>query len=181
MLMSGRLFHGANFRMHGQNHWFIKFLLSRITGFIEQQAGASTSFSNYYVNTAGTIPFEIEHILPNTPEEELRVTFEKNNADCEYDDYKVRLGNLTLLEKPINIVAGNGYFSDKLYQYAQCKTYLTSSINSLADVGKNSSITRINKKLQSFSKWDAEDIDRSQDILINLSSEIWKIEPFQLD
>jgi hypothetical protein len=30
-----------------------------------------------------------------------------DNPEASYDDYKNRLGNLTLLEKPINIVAGN--------------------------------------------------------------------------
>lgn len=49
---------------------------------------------------------EIEHILPNNPEAELRQSFASTNPDKSYDEYKVRLGNLTLLEKPINIVAG---------------------------------------------------------------------------
>ena len=35
----------SQFKLHGQNKWFVKFLLSRITGFIEQHSGASTSFS----------------------------------------------------------------------------------------------------------------------------------------
>jgi len=34
----------AQFRMHGMNKWFVKYLLSRITGFIEQRSGHSTSF-----------------------------------------------------------------------------------------------------------------------------------------
>ena len=40
----------AQFRLHGMNRYFVKFLLSRITGFIEQQSGASTSFSTYFVS-----------------------------------------------------------------------------------------------------------------------------------
>jgi hypothetical protein len=33
------------FRLHGMNRTFVKFLLSRITGFIDQQAGEPTNFS----------------------------------------------------------------------------------------------------------------------------------------
>ncbi len=40
----------SEFRLHGMNRYFVKFLLSRITGFIEQQSGASTSFSTYFVS-----------------------------------------------------------------------------------------------------------------------------------
>ena len=35
----------AQFRLDGMNRYFVKFLLSRITGFIEQRSGASTTFS----------------------------------------------------------------------------------------------------------------------------------------
>jgi hypothetical protein len=52
---------------------------------------------------------EMEHILPNTPEPELRQSFTVSNPGAIYDDYKNRLGNFTLLEKPINIVASNGF------------------------------------------------------------------------
>jgi hypothetical protein len=45
-----------------------------------------------------------------------------------YDDYKTRLGNLTMLEKPINIVAGNGFFTDKKLEYVKSGNYLTRSI-----------------------------------------------------
>jgi hypothetical protein len=62
-----------------------------------------------------------------------------------YDEYKNRLGNLTLLEKPINIVAGNDFFSKKCNEYKKSKYYLTSSIPALTTVGNNTSINRINE------------------------------------
>jgi hypothetical protein len=43
---------------------------------------------------------EIEHILPNNPEPELRASFESASPGRKYDDYKARLGNLTLLKSP---------------------------------------------------------------------------------
>lgn len=123
---------------------------------------------------------EIEHILPNTPNTELLADFKEKNKDKDYSSYKVKLGNLTLLEKPINIVAGRDFFKDKKDEYKKCKNYLTSSLVELHTVGNNSSINRINGKLKAFSDtWTADSIDERQKMLIGLSELIWKIEPLE--
>jgi hypothetical protein len=124
---------------------------------------------------------EIEHILPDTPEASLRQAFAAQNAGADYDDYKIKLGNLTLLEKPINIVAGNDFFQKKVVEYKKCKNYLTSSIAQINTVGANTSINRINAKLQSFTAWTAESIDQRHEILINLTKDVWITEPLPLD
>lgn len=123
---------------------------------------------------------EIEHILPDTPETELRQSFTAANPGKPYDEYKVRLGNLTLLEKPINIVAGNGFFEKKKPEYAKSGNYLTRSTVSLSPVGKNSSITRINEKLQAFETWAALDIEQRQDMLIALGKDVWRTTPIDV-
>jgi hypothetical protein len=123
---------------------------------------------------------EIEHILPDTPETELRQSFTTVNPGKGYDEYKVRLGNLTLLEKPINIVASNGFFEKKKPEYAKSGHYLTRSIVALNPVGKNSSITRINEKLLAFKDWSAHDIEQRQDMLIALGKEVWRTSPIDV-
>ena len=127
------------------------------------------------------IKLEIEHILPDNPKPELRADFEANNPQADYEDCKNRIGNLTLLEKPINIVASNDFFAAKRPEYAKCKYYLTSSLVGLTEVGKNSSITRINEKLASFDTWNAIDIEKRQGLLIDLAKEIWKISYIDLE
>ena len=117
---------------------------------------------------------EMEHILPNTPEPELRRSFIESNPDADYDDYKNRIGNFTLLEKPINIVASNGYFTRKAAEYKKCRHYLTSSIAERTEVGKNSSINRINEKLRSYDQWTAAEIDSRQEMLAELAKDVWK-------
>ncbi|WP_055448545.1 DUF262 domain-containing protein [Lacinutrix mariniflava] len=122
---------------------------------------------------------EIEHILPNTPNEALLTDFNAHpdNKDREYAQYKVKLGNLTLLEKPINIVAGREFFNNKKEQYKMSKYYLTSSLDVLNSVGVNTSITRINEKLLPFeNQWTAKQIDERQEMLLELAADIWKIE-----
>jgi hypothetical protein len=125
---------------------------------------------------------EVEHILPNTPNVELRASFEASAPEGEvvkYDEWKNRLGNLTLLEKPINIVAGNDFFEAKKPLYADSATYLTKSIVKLAEVGTNSSITRINAKLKAFDTWSTETIEARQALLITLSEDVWRIVPVE--
>ena len=124
---------------------------------------------------------EIEHIMPNTPEAELRASFSAANPEKSYDDYKTRLGNLAMLEKPINIVAGNGFFETKKTEYVKSGNYLTRSIAGLNTVGKNSSITRINSKLQAFEAWSAAQIDLRQDMLIGLAKDVWTTNPVEAD
>lgn len=122
---------------------------------------------------------EIEHILPNNPEEELISDFMENNPGKDYEEYKLKLGNLTLLEKPINIVAGRNFFSLKLNEYKNSMNYLTKSIAEIIVVGNNTSINRINQKLKSFDTWNADSIDERQELLIGLANDVWKIELFE--
>lgn len=66
--------------------------------------------------------------------------------------------------------------ADKVPAYAACNFYLTSSLHHLDEIGVNTAITRINKYLQPFDHWDAETIAQRQELLYNLSLEIWKVE-----
>ncbi len=130
------------------------------------------------VTTPGSLDdymaMEMEHILPNTPEDDLRKSFVAANPGANYDEYKNRLGNFTLLEKPINIVASNNFFEQKKLEYRKCKHYLTTSIVELNTVGKNSSINRINEKLKAFKEWSAKSIDERQEMLTDLAKDVWK-------
>ena len=131
------------------------------------------------LKTPGSLePFtklEIEHILPDNPKAELRATWAVENPNAVYDDYKNRLGNLTLLEKPINIVAGNDFYLTKPVEYRKSGNYLTRSLAELTSVGQNTSITRINEKLESFPEWSAVSIDKRHALLMALAKGVWKI------
>jgi Protein of unknown function (DUF1524) len=86
-----------------------------------------------------------------------------------------------MLEKPINIVAGNGFFEKKKAEYLKSSTCLTRSIAGLIAVENDTSISRINAKLLAFDQWSARDIDRRQDMLIGLAKDIWKTMPFEVN
>jgi hypothetical protein len=164
------------YTLQSMQQYRTRYLLAKLTQFVEMAfKGIKTpgSLGDYTV-------LEIEHILPNTPEIDLRTSFVTANPGKDYEDYKTRLGNLTLLEKPINIVAGNGFFETKKAEYVQSGNYLTRSIAGLSTVGKNSSINRINEKLAAFDQWTAAEIERRHDILIALAKDVWKTAPLEV-
>lgn len=100
------------FKLHGQNRGFVKFLLSRITGFIEHSSGAKVNFSTYFVSL-GTRPFEVEHIWADKFEEH-RDEFEQKD---EFEDYRNRIGDLVLLPRGTNQSFGAMPYSEKIGRY----------------------------------------------------------------
>lgn len=161
------------YSLNSMQKYRTRYLLAKLTQYVDmaykglKSAGSLTDY----------VDLEIEHILPDTPKKELKESFGKQYPEIDYDEYKNKLGNLTLLEKPINIVAGNNFFEDKREKYLTCKYYLTSSIAQINVVGVNTSITRVNQKLKAFDDWTPSSIDERQDLLIALAKERWKTEP----
>jgi len=158
------------FTLYSMQQYRTRYLLARLTQHVDM------AFSGLKV--PGSLePFtnlEIEHILPNKPEDDLRSKWATENPEMAYDDFKNRLGNLTLLEKPINIVAGNDFYTAKQVEYSKSGNYLTRSLVALTDVGQNTSISRINAKLETFPEWDAASIEKRHAMLIALAQDVWK-------
>lgn len=146
----------------------VRYILAKLTQYVDMAHSGAKSLS--LLDTYFKRGTEIEHILPQTPSEEYRAQFEN------YDELLYMLGNLTLLEQPINGAIKNNPYVDKVPSYAACNFYLTSSLHHLDEIGFNTAITRINKYLQPFDHWDAETIAKRQELLYNLSLEIWKVD-----
>jgi hypothetical protein len=161
------------FTLYSMQQYRTRYLLARLTQHVEM------AFNG--LKTPGSLePFtklDIEHILPDNPTAELRSNWAAGNPGAGYDDYKNRLGNLALLEKPINIVAGNDFYVAKQAEYRKSGNYLTRTLVELVDVGKNTSITRINEKLKAFPAWDAKAIEARHALLIALVQDVWKTSP----
>ncbi|HEY4291839.1 DUF262 domain-containing protein [Luteibacter sp.] len=164
------------FSLYTMQQYRTRYLLARLTQHVDM------AFSG--VKSPGSLePYtrlEIEHILPDTPTAELRQKWATENPTAVYDDYKNRLGNLTLLEKPINIVAGNDFYAAKQAEYRKSSNYLTRSLVELTSVGQNTSISRINEQLKAFPTWGAASIEKRHGMLIALARDVWKTKPIDL-
>lgn len=146
----------------------LRYILGKLTQFIDQQmlgVYEDRNLDNYLMKG-----IEIEHILPQMPEKELR-----DSLGDDYDELKSKLGNLTLFEKPQNIVAGNNYFNEKKSLYKTSKFNLTKSIAIIETVGNDSAVNRTNKYLKSFNAWSRETIKERQDVLFGIAQDIWQI------
>ncbi|MDP3448529.1 MAG: DUF262 domain-containing HNH endonuclease family protein [Eubacteriales bacterium] len=163
------------YSLNSMQRYRTHYLLAKLTQYVDMAYKGVKTFGALSEYT----DLEIELILPNNPRAELRNDFVSRNPEKDYDEYKSKLGNLTLLEKPINIVASNDFFSKKCEEYKKSKYYLTSSIGGLIVVGNNTSINRMNQILLHFEDWSAASIDERQSMLSRLAKEIWKIEEYR--
>ena len=156
-------------RQNNLQQYRIRYILAKIAQYLDQERLGS--YIPQVLDNYITKGVEIEHILPFNPTESLR-----NEIGEEYDDLKIRLGNLTLLEKTMNIVVGNDFFSKKVIEYSKSPFYISKSIAGFDTIGINSSVTRLNLKLRSYEYWNKETIIDRQNLLYELSKDIWKIE-----
>jgi uncharacterized protein with ParB-like and HNH nuclease domain len=101
-----------DFRLHGQNAWFIKFLLSRITSYLEKSAGISTSFEKYY-HSPGAKPYEIEHIWAD----EFETHQDEIEQKTDFNLIRNSLGGLILLPRGTNQSFGKKAYSEKVQHY----------------------------------------------------------------
>ena len=159
----------ARYHLNSMQKYRTNYLLAKITWFVE------SSFQGVERSLTDFTQLEIEHILPNTPSTELLVSFTQENPEVDYHEVKNKLGNLTMLEKPHNIVAGNDFYEKKKELYKLSGNYLTKSLAGLAEIGRNTSVSRINDLLSPYEQWSVESIQKRQIQLLNLSKEIWKL------
>lgn len=161
----------VHFRLHGQNKRFVKFLLSRITGFIEKESGQSTSFSSYYVGQHGSKPFEVEHIWANKFEEHNDEFDQKH----EFDHYRNRIGDLLLLPRGTNQSYGAMGYQEKVKHYLK-ENLLVKSLH-LEAYQNNPNFVKMAQRLslpfKEHSKFKKTDIDKRQELVQRICERIW--------
>ena len=148
----------------------MRYILAKLTQYIEQQAWNNPAHKNLEQYIASTV--DIEHILPQNPTGQVRDSFDKKE---QYDEYIEKLGNLTLLEKTINTSVSNEAYDKKLPGYRQSAFLLTKSLVEKPQVGVNTSLNRAVRDLQAFSEWDSASIESRQKMLAVLARSVWSI------
>jgi len=160
----------ADFRLHGMNRYFVKFLLSRITGFIEQRAGSSTNFSTYFISP-GARPYEVEHIWADKFEEH-RDEFEQRH---EFDNYRNRIGDLVLLPQGTNQSYGAMTYSEKIEHYLK-ENLLVKSLHPKTYENNPNFIGMANKhglRFKAPKSFRKADIDERQMLVQKICEVIW--------
>ncbi|KAB1858225.1 MULTISPECIES: DUF262 domain-containing protein [Acinetobacter] len=179
----------VGFRLHGQNYRFVKFLLTRMTVFVEQISGMQTNFIQYYEPSKGK-PFEIEHIWANKYERH-QGSFTDKRA---FEEYRNRIGDLLLLPNGTNQSFKDMPVSKKVPHYLK-ENLLAQSLSEEA-YKNNPNFTKAIQlyklpfqafKIQSPSDsenielFTKKDVDQRQNLYLEICNHIWgdywKIDP----
>lgn len=99
-------------RLNSFTKKYIKNMLARITGYIEEQTGVALNYCNY-MNTQTKNPFEIEHIITDHYE---WFTSEYSDQE-EFRRWRNSFGALLLLHKSINASLNDSKYDYKLSKY----------------------------------------------------------------
>lgn len=169
----------ADFRLHGQNYRFVKFMLSRMTAWVEHQAGMSTTFATYYEPENGK-PFEVEHIWAD----KYARHSDEFPQEHEFNNYRNRLGDLVLLPRGTNQSYGDLTYEQKQPHYIK-ENMLVKSLCPLT-YENNPNFNRLKSELnlpfkahESFKK---KDVDARQELYRAICEQIWHHDlntPFQ--
>ena len=158
------------FRLHGQNYRFVKFLLCRITAWVEQKSGMNTDFITYYEPQAGK-PFEVEHIWADKYDRHR----EEFPQEHQFRDYRNRVGGLVLLPKGTNQSYNDLPYSDKQPHYLK-ENLLVKSLCEMT-YQNNPNFLRF-KENYSFDfkpmhKFEKADLDDRQKLYQKICEQIW--------
>ncbi len=170
-----------DFRLHGQNYRFVKYLLSRMTAWVEHQAGMSTSFATYYQPDKGK-PFEVEHIWAD----KFSRHQDEFEQEHEFNNYRNRIGNLVLLPRGTNQSYGDLPYEQKHPHYIK-ENLLVKSLCPLA-YDNNPNFIRLKNKLnlpfKAHIEFKKQDVDTRQNLYRAICEQIWHHElnnPHQTD
>ena len=149
----------------------LRYILAKLTQYLDEKAwgtSPNTDLGSYLIGGG----VHVEHILPATATEGLKQQFDK---PAEYNDFAVRLGNLTLLEMSINTSIGQNYFSEKVREYEKSRFILTKTIGAPFQIGVNTQPNRAVAELKTWKTWGSVEIEERQTMLVNLAQKVWEI------
>jgi hypothetical protein len=101
----------GSYRLHQRNGSHVKYLLARLTAWIESECGGTTTFADL-TDRNRKDPFEIEHILANHPE-----LHPEYSSEQEFADQRNQFGALLLLPRSFNASYGDKPYAEKLPHY----------------------------------------------------------------
>lgn len=157
---------------------YIKNIIARITGYIEENTGVTSNYSNY-MNSQTKNPFEIEHIITHHYE-----WFTSEYADQdEFKLWRNSIGALLLLHKSINSSLKDHKYDYKLSKYCSNEgNIFTESLGKLA-YQNNPQFKRFisdnNLGFKPYSKFGKTEITERVKLLVQLVKLVWNTEMFE--
>lgn len=159
---------------------YIKNILSRVTGFIEESIDVNSNYCNY-MNIRTKNPFEIEHIISDHYE-----WFTEEFTDHEdFKRWRNSVGALLLLHKSINASLNDSKYSCKLAKY--CSNEGNIYTESLGKVAYQNNpkfkkfIADNGLAFKSYDQFGKAEIKERTALLIQLVKLVWNEKMFRLN
>jgi hypothetical protein len=162
----------------------LKYILGKLAQHVDNvawQGAQSVRHLSHYLDGK----LEIEHVFPQKPD---RTSWPLVGELEDERRHVQQVGNLTLLEKPLNASVCNEGFGKKLEAYRDSKIMLTRAIGSPEVFGKNTSLQRAldlvkaqvtggpaETSVHAYG-WGYENIELRQAVLGKLAREVWGVE-----
>lgn len=157
---------------------YIKNILARVTGYIEEQTGVASNYCNY-MNTNTKNPFEIEHIITDHYE---WFTSEYTDQD-DFRRWRNSVGALLLLHKSINASLNDAKYDYKLRKY--CSNEGNIYTESLGDSAYQNNpkfkkfIADHQLGFKAYAQFGKAEITERTSVLIQLVQLVWNDEMFK--
>ena len=156
---------------------YIKNMLARITGFIEEQTDVASNYCEYMAQNKN--PFEIEHIISDHYE---WYTNEYTNQN-EFNEWRNNVGALLLLHKSINASLNDSQFDYKLQTYSSSKGNIyTASLGRQAYINHPRFVKFIEENqllFKPYVRFGKKEINERNQLLIQLVNLIWNNDMFK--
>lgn len=158
----------------------LRYFLGKLENTILNKCGLPQQGNDFFNN------LQIEHILPQTPKDDvIPETYE--NIDDYYDNV-YRLGNVALLESTINQAVNNfndlegDWFEKKQNEYSKSNVTSTNLLDSKFSIGNNTGLNRFKNDADFvFATWDKDFIKKRQEIMLDLAFDAWRFNDKRID
>ena len=166
-----------NFGLNGFTKKYIKHILARITGYIEEQCGVDSNYLSY-INYKTKNPFEIEHIICDHYEDFMDEFTDKE----EFVRWRNDIGGLLLLHKSINASLNDESYSYKLNSYCSNEGNIyTESLGGQAYINnpRFKKFIKENELLfEPYDKFGKEEIEKRNKLVAQLVELVWNTSMF---
>lgn len=167
----------AAFGLNGFTKKYIKHILARITGYLEEQMNVASNYCNY-IDIETKNPFEIEHIITDHFE-----WFANDYADQEdFKRWRNNIGGLLLLHKSINASLNDSLYDYKLKKYCSNEGNIyTESLGETAYQNNPRFVKFVkdnNLSFKAYTTFGKKEIAERAILVAKIMNIIWNIETF---
>ncbi|WP_231385268.1 ABC transporter ATP-binding protein [Candidatus Stoquefichus massiliensis] len=165
-----------DFRLNGFTKKYIKHMLARITGYIEENTGVASNYCNYVKTVKVKNPFEVEHIICDHFE-----WFTDEYLDHEdFRRWRNSLGALLLLHKSINASLNDAKYEYKLNKYCSNEGNIYSESLGTQAYQNNPQFIKFIKEnklpFEPYQKFGKKEIEKRNELFAKLFKLVWNNE-----